>query len=104
MSHDLTALAARLDDVVRGVPGVSTLYSATPAIVSSVRQIASGGAAASLVQVREVDGVVQIVASIGVGSDAQGPATAADVSAAVLGELPPGTDARVHVRISRVLR
>lgn len=103
MSLDLAALAVRLDDVVRAVPGISILYSATPAIVTSVRQIASGGAPTSLVAVREVDGALQIVASIGVGSDAQGPATAADVSAAVLGELPAGTDAKVHVRISRVL-
>ena len=100
MSDDL---AARLDDVVRAVPGVSVLYSATPAIVTSVRQLASGGTTTSLVQVREGEHGLRIVASIGVLATVQGPQTAAEVSAAILEALPPGVGATVHVRISRVL-
>lgn len=102
MSVDLSALAVQLDDIVRAVPGVNVLYSATPAIVSSVRQIAPGGATTSLVQVRAADDGVQIVASIGVLASVQGPATAADVSAAILAAVPEGLEAKVHVRISRV--
>ena len=103
MSNDLAALAGHLDDVVRAVPGVSALYSATPAIVSSVRQIASGGTAIGLVQVRAADEGLQILASIGVLPDVQGPATAAEVSSAILAAVPSGMDAKVHVRISRIL-
>jgi len=46
----------------------------------------------------------EIVASIGVSSSAQGPQTAAAVSAAIHDALPSQLEASVHVRISRILR
>ncbi len=103
MDHDLVLLASRLDDVVRAVPGVGALYSSTPAIVTSVRQIATRGEAASLVAVRPQGEAYEIVANIGVLKAVQGPQTAAAVSAALLAALPDGMLASVHVRISRVL-
>ncbi|CAN5192516.1 hypothetical protein BH11ACT5_BH11ACT5_10510 [soil metagenome] len=103
MSTDHAELAARLDEVVRGVPGVSALYSATPAIVTSVRQLASGTAPASLISVRSSDDGCAIVASIGVASSVQGPRTAAAVSSAILAALPADLVASVHVRVSRVV-
>ena len=99
---DLTLLAAQLDDIARSVPGVSALYSTRPAIVTSLRQVAAGPEATSLVDVRSTDEGVSIVASIGVTSEIQGPRTAAAVSAALLDALPDGLHGAVHVRISRV--
>lgn len=103
MSHDLSLLAERLDDVVRAVPGVRALYSAVPAIVTSVRQLGTGPEGLSLVEVRAVGDGCEITANIGVESAVQGPRTAAAVSSAILAALAPGLVATVHVRISRIL-
>lgn len=103
MGLDLAALAARLDDIVRAVPGVSALYSSAPAIVTTVRQIGTGAANARLVSVRANGEGYDITANIGVTSSIQGPQTAAAVSAALLAALPQGVLANVHVRISRIV-
>ena len=103
MEFDLATLAASLDDVARGVPGVSALYSSSPAIVTSVRQIGSGAEKVQLVSVRKGAEAYEIVANIGVASTVQGPQTAAAVSAALLAALPADMAARVHVRVSRIL-
>ena len=103
MTDDLSSIAAQLDAVVRAVPGVTELYASTPAIVSSLLQIMPGAAATALVGVSQVGESIEITANIGVGSSVQGPQTAAAVSAAVLEALAPGTEATVHVRISRIV-
>ena len=103
---DPKALAAELDIVVRAVPGVVSLYSTAPAIVSAVRQLAEGPEGAeggTLVTVRSVHGVWQVATSIGVASTVQAPRTAAAVSAALLAAIPDGLEAAVTVRISRIL-
>jgi hypothetical protein len=103
MTDDLSGIAAQLDAVVRTVPGVTELYASTPAIVSSLLQIMPGAAATALVGVSQIGDSIEITANIGVGSSQQGPQTAAAVSAAILDALAPGTDATVHVRISRIV-
>jgi len=102
MTDDLTTIASHLDAVVRAVPGVTELYASTPAIVTSLLQIAPGSAGSTLVSVRKSDEGCDIIANIGVRSSIQGPQTAAAVSAAILDALPPGLAATVHVRISRI--
>lgn len=99
---DLALLGRELDVVVRAVPGVVALYSARPAIVTSLRNVTAGDDPTSLVQVQSTDEGLSIVASIGVSSEWQAPHTAAVVSAAVLDAVPDGVHARVHVRVSRV--
>lgn len=103
MELDLSALAERLDGVVRAVPGVRVLYSSAPAVVAAVRQIGAVAENTTLVSVRAAEGELDIVANIGVASSVQGPRTAAAVSAALLASVPTGMAANVHVRISRVL-
>lgn len=100
---DPEALASELDIVVRNVPGVVSLYSTAPAIVSAVRQLTEGPEGGTLVTVRSVEGVWQVAASIGVASSVQAPHTAAAVSAALLAAIPAGLEATVTVRISRIL-
>ncbi|MDH6180123.1 hypothetical protein M2152_000305 [Microbacteriaceae bacterium SG_E_30_P1] len=100
---DLSALSTGLDAVAREVPGVVALYSARPAIVTTVRQLAAGSESPSLVDVRESDGSLAIVASIAVDSRERAPEIAAAVSAALLDAVPDGTRATVHVRVSRIV-
>ena len=103
---DQKALAAELDIVERSVPGVVSLYSTAPAIVSAVRQLAEGTGeteGGTLVTVRSAQGVWRVAASIGVASSVQAPHTAAAVSAALLAAIPDDLEAAVTVRISRIL-
>ena len=99
---DTTALAQHLDDVVARIPGVTAVYSATPAIVNAVTQLALAGAPASRVSVAQGDGGLTVTASIGVDPDAQAPAVAAAVAAAVVAEIGGNDPATVTVRVSRV--
>lgn len=103
MSAETAALAARLDDVVRTIPGVAALYSSTPAVIASVRQLAIGAEPSTLIAVSAVEDRCEIVVNIGVESTVQAPATAAAVSAAILDAVPTGLEAAVHVRVSRIL-
>lgn len=98
----MTDLASRLDAVVRAVPGVVTLFSASPAIVGTVRQLTAGEDAVALVQVKSGTEGLQIIASVGVSGQDQAPRTAAAVSSAIRAALDAGVVAEVHVRVSRV--
>jgi hypothetical protein len=114
-AETLAALGAHLDAVVRAVPGVVTLYSATPAVLHAVTQLALGSnTAASLVRVTTTDTGIEILASVGVDPESQAPATAAAVASAIragladgaAGASTAGTDgavATVSVRVSRVV-
>lgn len=102
MTADFSTLAAELDAIVRAVPGVSELYASSPAIVTTLRQIAPGSGSATLVDVRKTTEGCAITANIGVLTSIQGPQTAAAVSSAILDAVPSGLAATVHVRISRI--
>ena len=103
MSNDFAALAISLDEVARTVPGVAAIYSSSPAIVTTVRQIGAGTDPASLVTIHTTDDGCHILANIAVKSSIHGPQTAAAVSAALLDALPADLAATVQVRVSRIL-
>lgn len=111
-TETLATLGDRLDAVVRGVPGVVALYSATPAVLHAVTQLALGSnTAASLVRVTTTDTGIEILASVGVDPESQAPATAAAVASAIRAALADGAaatsadgaEALVNVRVSRVV-
>ena len=91
-------LALRLDAVVREVPGVVTLFAASPALVQTVRALTAGEA--PLIEVGSNDAGLSITVSVGVAADAQAPVTARLVSDAVRAAVDG--PAEIHVRVSRV--
>ncbi|MBK4348202.1 hypothetical protein [Lacisediminihabitans changchengi] len=91
-------LALKLDAVVRQVPGVVTLFAASPALVQSVRALTAGET--SLIEVGSDDSGLMITVSVGVDADAQAPVTARLVSDAVRAAVDG--PAEIHVRVSRV--
>jgi hypothetical protein len=101
MSDDLRVLARELDDLVRGLPGVITLFAADPVMLRSAKQITARDEAIPLIAVRTSNESAEITVSVGVSSTSQAPETAAAVAAAVR-TLLPWPDALVHVRVSRV--
>jgi len=94
----MSELAVRLDAVVREVPGVVTLFAASPALVQSVRALTAGET--PLTEVRTTDDGLTITVSVGVHADAQAPVTARLVSDAVRAAVDG--PAEIHVRVSRV--
>jgi hypothetical protein len=102
MSGSLSELALQLDDLVRTVPGVATLFSANPALLRSARQLTAGGEVA-MITVGSTDTGLTVVASIGVMADVQAPITARAVSDAIRVALAgwPGVS-EIAVRVSRV--
>ena len=99
MSHE--DLAARLEEVVRSVEGVSSLFAHSPQVVQSVRAI-TGGAAVPLVELsRTAEGLV-IRVSVGVSAAQQAPRTAAAVADAVRDAVGDEPIADLRVRVSRV--
>jgi len=103
MSDD-TDLATRIEAVVRGVPGVATVFSHSPQLVQAVLAIAPGvdAAAARLVEVRESEAGLVILVSVGVSGSEQAPRTAAAVATAVRDALGERLIADLRVRVSRV--
>jgi uncharacterized phage protein gp47/JayE len=101
MSVDLRALARELDDLVRAVPGVITLFAADPLLWRSAEQITAGDDALPLVAVRRSNESAEVTVSVGVSNENQAPETAAAV-AAVVRDFVPWADAPVHVRVSRI--
>ena len=101
MSDDLRRLARSLDDVVRQVPGVITLFAADPILLRSAKQITAGDDAIPLIAVRRSSSSAEVTVSVGVSSENQAPDTAAAVTAVVRESLP-WADAVVHVRVSRI--
>ena len=94
-------LAAVLEPLVRGVAGVSTVYSSLPLLAQSAQQITRGADAAPLIAIDRSSTAVTVTVNVGVSGSAQAPATAAAVAAAVRAAV--GADAEVIVRVSRVL-
>jgi len=94
-------LAAVLEPLVRGVAGVSTVYSSLPLLAQSAKQITRGADAAPLIAIDRSSTAVTVTVNVGVSGSAQAPATAAAVAAAVRDAV--GADAEVIVRVSRVL-
>jgi len=94
-------LAAVLEPLVRGVAGVSTVYSSLPLLAQSAKQITRGADAAPLIAIDRSSTAVTVTVNVGVSGSAQAPATAAAVAAAVRAAV--GADAEVVVRVSRVL-
>lgn len=103
MNADLNQLALRLDAVVRVVPGVSSLFSAEPALVRSARAI-TAAQPVGLVKVAAGPDGLSIVASVGVSAEVQAPTTALTVSDAIRDALDPAVaeTAAIHVRVSRI--
>lgn len=97
----MSELARQLDLVVRAVPGVVTLFSVEPAIVSSVKELAR--ATDSLVTVAGTADAPVITVSVGVDASAGAPTTASTIAAAIHAALPAGVVAEVVVRVSRVV-
>lgn len=96
------SLAAAIEAVVRDVPGVVTLYSPETVASRAARQLLPGSS--SLVLLSGPEDSPQIVISVGVDGTLQAPVTAATVAEAVRAALPPGSEAQISVRISRVTR
>jgi len=103
MTQDSRAIAALLDEVVRGVPGVATLFAADPALLRSARQLTAFADTVPLVAVSESADVLTIAVNIGVDDDEQAPMTAASVAVAIRAALP-GREVEVAVRVSRAVR
>ena len=97
----MSELARTLDSVIRAVPGVVTLFSVEPALVSSVRELARAND--SLVDISGTTDAPVITVSVGVDASAGAPTTAATIAAAIHAALPAGVSADVAVRISRVV-
>lgn len=71
-------LSAELTDIIRGVAGVNAVYAAMPllsTIVSTISTASSGAIAASpnLVSFERRDDAVEVLVSIGVGSEEPAP-------------------------------
>lgn len=101
MNPDLHATALRLDEVVRTVPGVVSLFSSDAALVRATREL-TATAVPAMISVSLVEGELVVAASVGVSTDQQAPVTARAVSDAIrraLGDLPISD---IRVRISRV--
>ena len=98
----MSALALRLDAVVRQVPGVVTVFAAAPVIVQSVRELTAGETPLTVVATDDLG--LTITVSIGVDAEAQAPVTARLVSDAVRAALDGQSQgpAEIHVRVSRV--
>ena len=105
VQHDTVALA--VDDLVRGVAGVEDLYSARPLLARAARRLVVENEPLTLVQNRGA--VLEVTVSIAVAVDGD---AAADIAAraaqaahdaVVEAVLPEAADARVRVRVSRVL-
>ncbi len=103
MNTELNDLALRLDAVVRVVPGVSSLFSAEPALVRSARAIATTEPVGLVSVAPGVDGL-SVIASVGVSTAVQAPTTALTVSDAIRDALDPAVaeTAAIHVRVSRI--
>lgn len=101
MSATLTELARQLDEAVRAVPGVVTLFSADAALVRATRELTESVSPA-MTSVRQTDDGLQIVASVGVDTERQVPATAKEVSDAIRGAVTGEPIAGLVVRVSRV--
>ena len=80
----MSDLATIVEEAVRAVPGVTSLFSVGPASLVAV----SG------------TGPVRIAVSVGVDRSMQAPATAAEIAAVIRSIAPAGAD--ISVRISRV--
>ena len=105
VQHDDVAQA--VDDVVRGVAGVEDLYSARPLLERAARRLVVEDEPLTLVQRRGAALEVTVSIAVAVDGDA-----AADIAARVAraahdavadAVLPEVADARVRVRVSRVL-
>lgn len=101
MSATLTELAHRLDEVVRAVPGVVTLFSADAALVRATREL-TASVTPAMTSVRQTDEGLQIIASVGVDTERQVPATAKEVSDAIRAAVSGEPIAGLVVRVSRV--
>ena len=96
----MTDLAILIESAVRAVPGVVSLYSADPALVRSVKELALR--TESLVAITGSADAPTITISVGVDPSTAAPSTAATIAHAVHSTLPAGLDAEVIVRVSRV--
>ncbi len=101
MSDDLQELARRLDNLVRGVPGVLTLFAADPVLLRSAKQVTARDETLPLIAVRASNESAEITVSVGVSNENQAPETAAMVAAVIRASLP-WPDAVVRVRVSRI--
>jgi hypothetical protein len=103
MTRELDEIALSLDAVVRSVPGVAALFSATPAIVHSARELTPGSAALTEVAA-DAEGIA-IVASVGVTGTTQARVTAQAVSEAIRDAIRggPAEHAVIRVTVSRVV-
>ena len=96
----MSDLALTLDAVVRAVPGVISLFSVEPAVVTSVKELARAGG--SLVSISGPADATVITVSVGVDASAAAPTTAATIADSIHAALPAGMLAEVVVRVSRV--
>ena len=94
--------AAALETVVRAVPGVVTLYEPDAAASRIARQLLPGSP--SLIDLGGDADSPTITVSVGVDGSLQVPVTAAHIAEAIRAALPPGVDADITVRVSRVMR
>ena len=107
MSAQPEVVAQAVDDVVRTVAGVEDLYSARPLLARAARRLVAEDEPLTLVQSR--GGVLEVTVSIAVAVDGDAAADIAAAAAeaahnAVAGAfLPEAADARVRVRVSRVI-
>jgi hypothetical protein len=103
MSEQLDAVARRIDDAVRGVPGVVDVYSARPLVARAVRRLVDDDAPLALVQ--EKSGEMQVTVSVALEA-ARTRAGASEVTDAVVAAVRVAASdgqAAVKVRVSRVL-
>jgi hypothetical protein len=101
MSEDLRAIARRLDEVARSVPGVATLFAADPALLRAAKELTTGGDPVPLSTVSRAGDTLTVTISVGVTGQNQAPDTAAAVAAAARVALE-GRAAEILVRVSRV--
>lgn len=99
MSDGGAELAARVEALVRGLPGVRDLYAAAPVARQAWAQL-PGAPTAALVHVTGAADDLEIRVNVGVDPGADAPSTAAAVAAAIRAEVGPGP--RIAVRVSRV--
>jgi hypothetical protein len=81
----MSELATTIEEAVRAVPGVVSMFSVGPATLVAI----SG------------TNPVRIAVSVGVDRSMQAPATAAEIAAVIRSIAPVGAD--ISVRISRVV-
>jgi len=98
-------LAAELDELVRRIPGVATIYRpASLAEVVTAARDALRGSESALVQVGDADGTLAIALTIGVAGDSAAGATCRAVHDAIADRLGGyGRDAAITVTVAHVV-